>query len=112
MMTKRSRCYDQNKRKRGSKAAAQRYYVKRVKTQQELADELKEQYEQGDISVEEYKKVLIGNQRHEFLSERPLKERLEQQMAADNEIKFQRQLEATLLELRESTTVGSLTDDA
>lgn len=112
MMSKRPLRYDQNKRKRGSKAAARRYYAKRVKTQGEKADELRERYDRGEISVEEYKKVLIGNRRREFLAEQRLKGRLEQQIAADNEQILQRRLEDKLQELRGMNTVGNATDDA
>jgi hypothetical protein len=108
MMSKRPTRYGQNKRKRGSQAAARRYYEKRVKTQGEKADELKEKYDRGEISVEEYKKVLVGNRRREFLAEQRLKGRLEQQITADNERRLQQQLDGRLQELRQS---GASSDD-
>jgi hypothetical protein len=111
MMSKRPTQYDNSKKRKGNRAAANRYYAKRVKTQEERADELQGRYERGEIPIEEFQKVLIGNRRREFLTERRIRERLEHQIAADNEIKVAARVEERLAELRSASDFANSTDD-
>jgi hypothetical protein len=106
ILTPRPKKYDDGKRKRGSKESNQRYYRKRTKTQSEQGDMKKVQFEAGEITAEEYTKVLVGHRRREFLAEVRLKGRLEQQVSTDNEQRIQQHLEQRLSELRSANTLS------
>jgi hypothetical protein len=97
---------DEGKRKRGNQLSQHQYYVKRTKIQSEKGPEMKAKWLAKEITDEEYAKVLIAHMKREFLAEKRLKARVEQQVKADNERAIQEKLEEKLRELRGTNVMG------
>ena len=92
--------YDSTKRALGFKNSQSKYYMKRVKLQDVHAEFHRLLFEQGRITEEEYKKVLIGEKRRTFITSQNVKTRLEQSLKAESDKRLEEAIEIRLGELR------------
>ena len=104
--------YDETQKREAAQLSAHRYYVKRIKLQDEKADLEKEKFIAGQIDAEKYKSFLIGKRRREFLMEQSLKARIEQEIREENERELQQILEQRISELRSQSNGDFATQSA
>jgi hypothetical protein len=109
--------FTERKRKRAKGSAQSRYYLKCKDKQENEEAEAKRKLEEGLIGEDEYKKVLIGGKRREFIAERATERRVRTEMQKEmedatrdmenrlqDERKLRDDIEAKLHELRAQAT--------
>lgn len=101
--------YSEGKRRRSHKKAAHRAYQKKKLNEARLGRQYREQFDRGEITAEEYRKILTGANRRKFDEEQRVKRRVEE-MQADNDRRLEQRLQQKITELRVVNARGAEDD--
>jgi hypothetical protein len=77
--------FDNSTKSTALAGAQSRYYQKRKLNQQRLEQDMHQKLQEGAIAEEEYKKVLIGDKRRKFITERDTEKRVKEAMKTEME---------------------------
>jgi len=90
---------DPKTKKTAKQAAQSRYYKKRKRIQDNKLETMEQLFKNGDIGEEEFKKILVGEKRRQFITSRRLQAEFDQRYEREMERRVRETLERKLGEL-------------
>jgi hypothetical protein len=90
---------DPKKRKSAKQASQSKYYKKRKRIQKKNLESMQQLFDEGKISEEEFKKILVGEKRRLFITSRRLEVDFNKRVEREVEQRIRAEVDAKLTEL-------------
>ena len=95
---------DAKTKKTAIQASQSRYYKKRKRIQDSNLETMEQRFRNGDIGVEEFKKILVGEKRRQFITSLRLQADFDQRFEREMERRVRETVQGKLGELRKKDT--------